>query len=47
MSKKYINPSNYDTAEEFWDAVDRNADRDEQEAQAADDAWSEREEDNA
>ena len=44
MSKKYINPSNFDTAEEFWDAVDRSAADDEQEAQDADDAWSEREE---
>lgn len=41
------NPSNFDTAEEFWDAVERNAYRDEGEAQDADDAWSEREEDNA
>ena len=41
------NPSNFDTAEEFWDAVDRSAYRDEGEAQDADDAWSEREEDNA
>jgi len=41
------NPSNFDTAEEFWDAVDRSANQSEQEAQDADDAWSEREEANA
>jgi hypothetical protein len=50
MSKKYpkyISPSDFDTAEEFWDAVERSYPRYEQEAQDADDAWSEREQDNA
>lgn len=45
--KHYINPSNYDTADEYEDALDRAASRYEAQAAAADDAWSERMEDDA
>jgi len=40
-----INPRNYDTESDFWDAVTASEDEHDGEYQAADDAWSERESD--
>ncbi len=44
---RYINPRNYDTEADFWEAVEREADRYDDACQAADDACSEPEDDNA
>ena len=40
-----MNPRNYDTELDFWDAVTASEDEHDGECQAADDAWSERESD--
>jgi hypothetical protein len=42
---RWVSSANYDTAGDFWDAVMAMADEHDEECQAADDAWSEREDD--
>ena len=41
MRYRYRNPASYDCADDYYGALDRDADRDEDEAQDADDRCSE------
>lgn len=42
---RFINPASYDTADDYWDAVESEMHRDEGDRQAADDLCSEPSED--